>query len=109
MRLLYYSHAFPPQIGGIETFSLRLLEGLLARDSTKNPLEITVLTQTSAPEGWQSPELSVTVVRNPHLLGIWRFVARSDQVILAGPALAPFAHLSAQPAYPVCVPQCLCF
>jgi glycosyltransferase involved in cell wall biosynthesis len=89
MRLLYYSHAFPPQIGGIETFSLRLLEGLLARDSTKNPLEITVLTQTPAPEGWRSPELPVTVVRNPHLLGMWRFVGRSDQVILAGPALAP--------------------
>lgn len=89
MRLLYYSHAFPPQIGGIETFSLRLLEGLLASNGTKDPFEITALTQTPAPVGWRNPELPVTVVRRPRLLQIWRLVGRADQVVLAGPAIAP--------------------
>ena len=89
VKLLYYSHAFPPQIGGIETFSLRLLEGLLASDSTKDPFDITVLTKTPAPAGSRSPELPVTVVRNPRLLQIWRRVGLADQVILAGPAIVP--------------------
>jgi glycosyltransferase involved in cell wall biosynthesis len=89
VRLLYYSHAFPPQIGGIETFSLQLLEGLLASDNSKDPFEITVLTQTPAPAGWRSPKLPVIVVRRPRLLQMWRYVGRADQVVLAGPAIAP--------------------
>jgi glycosyltransferase involved in cell wall biosynthesis len=89
VRLLYYSHAFPPQIGGIETFSLRLLEGFLACANTEDPFEITVLTQTPAPSGWQSPDLRVTVVRTPNLLQLWRHVGQADQVILAGPAIGP--------------------
>ncbi len=89
MRLLYYSHAFPPQIGGIETFSLRFLEGLLASHGTKDPFEITALTRTPAPAGWRNPELPVTVVRRPRLLQIWRLVGQTDQVVLAGPAIAP--------------------
>jgi len=89
VRLVYYSHAFPPQIGGIETFSLRLLEGLLVSDDANDPFEITVLTQTPAPEGWRTPELPVTVVRSPHLVQIWRLIGRADRVVLAGPAIAP--------------------
>ena len=45
MKLLIYSHAFAPQIGGAETYAMNLARGLAALEKSK-AVRVTVVTQT---------------------------------------------------------------
>jgi hypothetical protein len=49
MKLLIYSHAFAPQVGGIETFAMHLARGLANADSAQDTTNftVTVVTQSS--------------------------------------------------------------
>jgi len=100
MKLLLYSHFFPPSVGGVETIVLSLASGLAAlRDSNGAPqFEITLVTQTPAGKHDDSA-LPFPVIRHPNLMQLRQLVRKSDVVHVAGPALAPLflAWLSRKP------------
>src|SRR6266852_6032790 len=87
MKLLVYSHAFAPQVGGIETFAMYLARELAASELRK--FSVTVITQTDGmPEGHDASE-SFPIVRKPRAGELWQRVRESDMVLLAGPAILP--------------------
>lgn len=90
MNLLYYSHAFAPQIGGIEAFSMHLVRGLAERNlgNDEHPY-VTVVTQTAGADLPDSRREPFGVVRRPGAKLLWRLIGGSDRVVLAGPAILP--------------------
>jgi glycogen synthase len=90
MKLVIYSHFFPPSIGGVETFVLSLGRGLasLRRSDGDSEFEITLVTQTAA-AGFDDSSLPFGVARQPSLIHLWDLVRASDAVHIAGPALVP--------------------
>jgi len=100
MKLLIYSHFFPPSVGGVETIVLSLARGLAGlRDSNGAPqFEITLVTQTPA-RNYEDSAHPFRVIRKPGFLQLWQLIRKSDAVHVAGPALAPLflAGLSRKP------------
>jgi glycosyltransferase involved in cell wall biosynthesis len=100
MKLLIYSHFFPPSVGGVETIVLSLARGLAGlRDLAGAPqFETTLVTQTPA-GSFEDHVLPFRVVRTPGLLQLWRLIRKSELVHVAGPAIAPLflAWLSGKP------------
>jgi len=90
MKLLIYSHFFPPSVGGVETIVLSLARGLAGlHDSNGSPqFEITLVTLTPAGEFADGIQ-PFRVIRQPSLPKLWRLIRKSDVVHVAGPALAP--------------------
>ncbi len=86
MNLLVYSHDFAPSVGGVETIVLALARGLA---ELKERFDLTLVTQTTAQEGWDDRSLPFKVVRKPSLRRLWGLIRRADVVHLAGPALVP--------------------
>lgn len=90
MRLLIYSHFFPPSVGGVETIVVSLASGLAGlRDSDAAPqFEITLVTQTPA-DNYDDSALPFRVIRKPAFSELWQLVRKSDVVHVAGPAIIP--------------------
>jgi glycosyltransferase involved in cell wall biosynthesis len=90
MKLLYYSHSFAPNIGGIETITMSLARGLADRRGAngEHAFEVTLATQTAAGEFDDRP-LPFRVVRRPGLARLYNSIRAADVVHIAGPALAP--------------------
>ncbi len=84
MKVLIYTHAFAPRVGGVETFVMLLACGLTEQFGAA----VTVVT-ASAAEGFDDRSLSFPVVRRPSLSKLWRLLGEADVVQLAGPALLP--------------------
>jgi glycogen synthase len=100
MKLLFYSHAFAPQVGGVETFSMHLVYGLARKsDGDAEAADITVVTQTAAQDEGDSSQALFQVVRKPGPKRLWKLIDRADKVILAGPAILPllFALMRRKP------------
>jgi glycogen(starch) synthase len=93
VKLLIYSHAFAPQVGGIETFVMYLARGLVRSDSKQaaNNFTVTVVTQTSGTEEDVSNGTPFRIVRKPGPWELWRLIGNADRVLLAGPAILPLA------------------
>jgi glycosyltransferase involved in cell wall biosynthesis len=91
MKLLIYSHAFAPQVGGIETFALNLARGLAKTDATQdtNNFTITVVTQVPGREEDVFGTGPFRIVRKPTPVELWRLVGDADRILLAGPAILP--------------------
>jgi glycogen(starch) synthase len=91
MKLLIYSHAFAPQVGGIETFAMHLARGLANTDSAQETtnLNVTVVTQTSGTAEDSSCIPPIRIVRKPGPLDLWRLIGAADRIFLAGPAILP--------------------
>jgi glycosyltransferase involved in cell wall biosynthesis len=87
MRILIYTHAFAPSIGGVETYVMLLAQGLAQTNGTSN-LQVTVLTPTPA-GAWDDAALPFRVVRQPSWVKLLRAIRHADVVHLAGPCLAP--------------------
>jgi len=90
MKLLLYSHFFPPSVGGVETIVLSLARGLAG---LRNPggdaeFEVTLATQTPA-EKFDDGSLPFRVVRQPNVIHLWDLIRASDAIHVAGPSLAP--------------------
>ncbi len=90
MRILLYSYAFAPDIGGIETIVLSLANGLALYQAPDGDIgvKLTVVTETPAC-GMDDSLLPFPVVRRP---GFWQLIRlmRGAQVVhLAGPAFLP--------------------
>ena len=93
IRILIYSHAFWPAVGGAETYARLLAEGMAA----DNTFETTVVTET--PGAGSDPEWKFRIIRRSGLRRLWQLVRASDMIFAAGPALAPmlFATLARKP------------
>jgi glycogen(starch) synthase len=95
VKILIYSHAFAPSVGGVETFVMLLAQALADRDETaeregEGPRSVTVVTQTPGRDFDDSP-LAFRVVRRPTLRALWRLLGGADVIHLAGPALVTLA------------------
>jgi glycosyltransferase involved in cell wall biosynthesis len=100
MKLLFYSHAFAPQVGGVETFSMHLVRGLAERNlSHSEPAHVMVVTQTVGVDEPDSPEAPFRIFRKPRAKRLWRLIGSADKVVLAGPAILPllFALIRRKP------------
>jgi glycogen(starch) synthase len=85
MKVLIYSHFFPPSVGGVETIVLSLADGL---GKHLQDLSVTLVTQTPA-GSFDDRSLSFKVVRQPSLFALSQLVRHSDIIHVAGPALSP--------------------
>jgi glycosyltransferase involved in cell wall biosynthesis len=92
VKILYYTDAFWPQIGGIETFSLRLIEGLESSSSVAARMDVVVVTNTPGPEHFtEQNRISALIVRKPSPLQLWKLIGAADRVVSAGAAILPLA------------------
>jgi len=69
MRVLIYTHVFPPNVGGVETYA-RLLSELLAKQTGPmgtERIEVTVVTHSPAESGYDA-QFSFRFVRQPAAL-----------------------------------------
>ena len=89
MNILIYSHAFAPQIGGVETYALHLARGLAARDAGK-AARVTVVTQ-SVQRDFNDSAMPFAIVRRPGIGQLRNLIRQSDVIHLAGPAIVPLA------------------
>lgn len=87
MKLLIYSHAFAPQIGGVETITMAQARGLVERDDTGR-IKITVVTETPRGE-FRDELLPFAVVRRPGFLRLAQMIREADVIHLEGPVLLP--------------------
>ena len=88
MKVLIYTHAFAPQVGGVETLVLILAQGLAESFKQWGREDVTVVTSASA-EGVNDSKLTFRLVRRPNPLTLWYLVGSTDVLHLAGPALLP--------------------
>lgn len=89
MKLLLYSHDWLPVVGGIQTITMLLAEGLAAeRVGDKSNVAVTLVTQTPA-GNMDDDALPFAVVRLPSKRQLARLVSDSDVIHVAGPAIAP--------------------
>jgi glycogen synthase len=90
VKLLLYSHAFPPGVGGVETIAASLARGLaqLPKSSQTAPLHLTVVTQTPA-GNFDDASLPYPIVRRPGVETLARLISGADVVHIAGPAMTP--------------------
>ena len=90
MKLLIYSHAFAPKIGGVETYVMLLAQGLARASNTAagETVQITVATPT-AQNGMDDPTLPFRVVRRPGFLELLKLLRDADVIHIAGPSLLP--------------------
>ena len=91
VKLLIYSHAFAPQVGGIETFTMYLARGLasLQGEDAAPRFEVTVVRQTPGGQSERLSDNKFDVVRRPGARELWRLIRDADTVLLAGPAILP--------------------
>jgi glycosyltransferase involved in cell wall biosynthesis len=87
MRILIYSHAFAPMIGGVETYSMLLAQGLAA-GTEGMPAEVCCVTP-AARGNFDDAALPFAVVRRPGIRRLFRLIREADIVHLAGPAMLP--------------------
>jgi len=90
MNLLLYSHYWTPSVGGVESITMSLAEGLAKWPPVPGGdlIRITVVTQTLAGV-MDDSLLPFRVVRRPALRDLIRLIRTTDIVQVAGPALLP--------------------
>ena len=90
MNLLLYTHDWAPSVGGVETITASLAEGLATRQPAtgEDAIRVTVVTQTLA-GAMDDSLLPFRVVGRPSLREIIRLVRSAGLVQVAGPALLP--------------------
>jgi len=90
VRILMYTHAFAPQIGGVETIVMSLARGLagLHPDGTTKVPEVILVTPTPAGD-MDDAALGFRVVRRPSVGSLLKLLWNADIIHLAGPALFP--------------------
>ena len=90
MKLLFYTHYFPPSVGGVETITSSLASGI-AEWGTRSgapQIHLTLVTQTSA-GSFEDNGLPFKIVRQPGLWTLIRMIRTSDVIHIAGPSLIP--------------------
>jgi glycogen(starch) synthase len=92
MKLLLYAHSWAPSVGGVETVTMDLAQGLATWAATHAGEEIvvTLVTQTLS-NGMDDSALPFRVVRRPGFGHLIRLIREADIVHMAGPCLLPSA------------------
>lgn len=90
MKLLIYVHTWAPSVGGVETITKTLADGLADWSATHvgEEIAVTLVTQTPA-NGMDDSPLPFRVMRRPGLGGLTRLIREADLVHIAGPCLLP--------------------
>jgi glycogen synthase len=90
MKLLLYVHSWAPMIGGVETSTMVLAQGLAKSEGTQagDKISVTLATQTPA-NGMDDSALPFRVVRRPGFRQLIRLIRDANIVHLAGPCLLP--------------------
>ena len=83
MQILLYSHPFWPAVGGVETATLLLANGMAAAGHT-----ITVITDTPSDSGPDSLQ-KFRILRRPGFRTVLREMRRAEVIHMAGPSLLP--------------------
>ncbi|MGJ7485090.1 glycosyltransferase family 4 protein [Variovorax sp. LT2P21] len=93
MKVLLYSHAFHPSLGGVETVSMALAQGFVA-----NGVACRVVTQSEA-GGGVAPDVGFEVIRRPGRAEARALVRWADVVLFNGASLAlqPWVLLQRKP------------
>lgn len=90
MRILIYAHAFPPMIGGVESITMTLAEGLANWPKTHAETLVDVIVATNTPAGaMDDSRLPFRVIRKPNFPRLVSLIRSADIVHLAGPSLMP--------------------
>ncbi len=90
MRILIYTHAFAPQVGGVETYVMLLARGLMRSQQKERGEEVKVIVVTPTPAGeTDDAVLPFRVARRPGPATLLRLLRQADIVHLAGPSLLP--------------------
>ena len=101
VKLLIYSHAFAPQVGGVETFSMYLARelALLGSEEDSEGFAVTVVTNTPLRGETESWNTGFEIAREPSTRMLWKLIGKTDRVLLAGPAILPllFALIRRKP------------
>lgn len=92
MKVLIYSHAFAPRVGGTETIVELLARGLAQKGAERSgdSVELTLVTPVPSAEATNA-DFPFRVIRQPSLVSLFRQLRRSDTIHLAGPAFVPMA------------------
>lgn len=92
MKLLLYSHFFPPSVGGVETLVRSLARGLaeLRDPDSSKVFEVRVVTRTPA-DSFDDRELPFAVIRKPGTAELRELIRWADVIHVAGASLAPIA------------------
>jgi glycosyltransferase involved in cell wall biosynthesis len=92
IKVLIYAHSWAPAVGGVETTTMMLAEGLARRpnDVSGDSIDVTLVTLTLA-AGMNDSLLPFRVVRRPSWWKLSELVRSADIIHLAGPALTPLA------------------
>jgi glycosyltransferase involved in cell wall biosynthesis len=90
MKILIYTTAFAPSVGGVETYVMLLAKGLGDARIGEEPFSVTVATRTVAGD-YDDASLPFAVVRQPGALKLRKLLREADVVHLAGPCLGPLA------------------
>ena len=90
MKILLYTHYFAPGVGGVETYTRLLAEGLTKEGSRDHleEIEVTVVTQTPAKPNYDS-QFPFRVVRQPGWFDLLHLFRDTNVVQIAGPSLLP--------------------
>jgi len=100
MKLLFYSHSFAPNIGGIENITISLARGIaeMRDNGGRARFSVTLATRTAAGD-FDDGSLPFAVMRLPGFARLWRAIRSADVIHLAGPALLPMilARMAGKP------------
>jgi glycogen(starch) synthase len=90
VKLLLYSHAFPPTVGGIETIVSSLARGLSKPPESGNAtrFDVTVVTQTP-PGNFDAASFPCPIVRQPGFFALAQLIRAADIIHIANAALLP--------------------
>jgi glycosyltransferase involved in cell wall biosynthesis len=91
MKVLLYSKAFHPSIGGVQTIVLELARGLAEWGQAHpgaTPIEVTVITRTAGGTA-EDESQPFRLIRRPRLRQLIRELCGTDVVHLAGPTMLP--------------------
>jgi glycosyltransferase involved in cell wall biosynthesis len=90
IRILIYTRAFPPMVGGIETITMELARKLCATSglSSLQNVQVTVVTPKPAAAPNEG-SLPFKIVRNPNLPRLARLILQADIFHIAGADMLP--------------------
>src|SRR5215831_3166916 len=89
-RVLIYTHAFAPKVGGVETVVMSLATGLAGLSGPDRLASVCVTVVTPTPRGqFDDDSLPFRLVRQPSVAQLAHLIRAADIVHLAGPPLLP--------------------
>jgi glycogen(starch) synthase len=92
LNVLLYSYDWLPLVGGIQSVTADLAQGLCEWSSAHkdDEVSVTLMTETSR-DGMDDSQLPFPVIRRPRLLELIRHIRSADVVHIANPTLLPLA------------------